>query len=80
MVTDEGVGIPENARNKVFDKFSQVDSTDQRKVGGTGLGMNISKQIIEHYGGEIDYVSELGQGTTFHIEFDTAETEAEVQT
>lgn len=78
LVRDEGVGIPANARDKVFDKFSQVDSTDQRKVGGTGLGMNISKQIVEHHGGEIDYVSEVGRGTTFHIEFETAETEAEI--
>ncbi|MCA0869803.1 HAMP domain-containing histidine kinase [Seohaeicola saemankumensis] len=70
FVKDEGVGIPENARDKVFDKFSQVDSTDQRKVGGTGLGMNISKQIVENHNGEIDYVSQLGQGTVFHVEFD----------
>ena len=78
-VKDEGVGIPEDSRDKVFDKFSQIDSTDQRKVGGTGLGMNISKQIVEHHKGLIDYVSELGEGTTFFVEFDTIEADDSLQ-
>ena len=69
-VKDSGVGIPENAKERVFGRFSQVDSSDQRRVGGTGLGMNISKKIIERHDGEIDYVSTLGQGTTFFIELD----------
>ena len=69
-VKDNGIGIPENAREKVFGKFTQVDNSDQRRTGGTGLGMNITKQIVERHNGEIDYVSRLGQGTTFFIEFD----------
>ena len=68
QVSDQGVGIPENSREKVFGKFTQVDSTDQRAFGGTGLGMNISKKIIEQHDGQIDYVSELGVGTTFFID------------
>lgn len=68
-VQDEGVGIPDDAKDRVFGKFSQVDSSDIRKVGGTGLGLNISKQIVERQGGTIDYVSELGVGSTFRIEF-----------
>jgi len=70
MVNDQGVGIPANSRDKVFDRFSQIDGSDQRKVGGTGLGMNISKQIIEQHNGIIDYVSEVDRGTTFFIELD----------
>jgi signal transduction histidine kinase len=69
-VKDKGVGIPENAKERVFGRFSQVDSSDQRRVGGTGLGMNISKKIIEKHDGQIDYESTLGHGTTFFIEFE----------
>ena len=69
-VDDEGAGIPEGAKDRVFGKFSQVDSSDVRKVGGTGLGLNISKQIVERHNGTIDYVSEVGVGSTFFLEFD----------
>jgi signal transduction histidine kinase len=69
-VKDKGVGIPDNAKDRVFGQFSQVDSSDQRRVGGTGLGMNISKKIVEKHDGQIDYESTLGQGTTFFIEFE----------
>jgi signal transduction histidine kinase len=69
-VHDEGVGIPEGAKDSVFGKFSQVDSSDVRKVGGTGLGLNITKQLVERHNATIDYVSELGVGSTFYIEFD----------
>ena len=66
-VRDSGIGIPAGARDKVFGYFTQIDSSDQRRTGGSGLGMSISKQIIERHGGEIDYVSELGKGSTFFI-------------
>ncbi|MBF9060106.1 sensor histidine kinase [Rhodobacterales bacterium HKCCSP123] len=69
-VEDEGMGIPGNAKDRVFGKFTQVDSSDVRKVGGTGLGLNISKQIIEHHNATIDYTSDLGVGSTFFLEFD----------
>ncbi len=69
-VHDEGMGIPEGAEERVFGKFSQVDSSDERKVGGTGLGLNITKQIVERHGGDIGYVSALGVGSTFYVEFD----------
>jgi signal transduction histidine kinase len=69
-VKDDGVGIPQNAKDRVFGKFTQVDSSDIRKVGGTGLGLNISKQIVERHNATIDYVSELGVGSTFFIELD----------
>ena len=72
-VSDKGIGIPEDARDQVFGQFSQVDSSDQRKVGGTGLGMNITKRIVERHNGHIDYFSKLGQGATFFVEFDAAQ-------
>ncbi|NUH67224.1 HAMP domain-containing histidine kinase [Sulfitobacter sp. S0837] len=67
-VIDEGIGLAESEREKVFDEFSQIDSSDQRAVGGTGLGMNISKRIIEALGGQIDYFKNEGAGTTFYID------------
>lgn len=68
-VEDRGIGIPEGAEDKVFGRFSQVDGSDQRKVGGTGLGMSITKGIIDRHNGQIDYHSVLGEGTTFLAEF-----------
>jgi signal transduction histidine kinase len=69
-VQDSGIGIDEKARELVFGKFTQVDSSDQRQAGGTGLGMHISQQIVERHKGRIDFTSELGRGTTFFVEFD----------
>jgi len=69
-VDDDGAGIPEGVKDRVFGKFSQVDSSDVRKVGGTGLGLNITKQIVERHNGTIDYISELGVGSKFFIEFE----------
>ncbi|MCB1330724.1 MAG: HAMP domain-containing histidine kinase [Maritimibacter sp.] len=69
-VQDEGIGIPENATDRVFGQFSQVDSSDIRKVGGTGLGLNITRQIVERHDGTIYYESQQGVGTTFFLEFD----------
>ncbi|MEO6300645.1 MAG: HAMP domain-containing sensor histidine kinase [Paracoccaceae bacterium] len=68
-VRDSGVGIAQSSRELVFGKFTQIDSSDQRRVGGTGLGMHITKQIVDRHNGYIDYTSELGQGTTFFVEF-----------
>jgi len=68
-VSDQGVGIPEEFHDKIFDRFTQSDSSDTRKVGGTGLGLNISKKIVEKHGGTIGFESTLGAGTTFHVDF-----------
>lgn len=67
-VEDHGVGIPIGSKEKVFGRFSQLDSSDQRRTGGTGLGMNISREIVEAMGGVIDYESEIGEGTTFYVD------------
>lgn len=76
FVEDQGDGIPEHSRQKVFDRFTQLDGSDQRKVGGTGLGMNISRQIIQQHDGEIDFVSEPGVGTTFYFLLDVHDPQA----
>jgi PAS domain S-box-containing protein len=67
-VRDRGPGIPEEFRNRIFQKFSQADSSDTRQKGGTGLGLNISRAIIERLGGSIGFSTEPGVGTTFFFE------------
>lgn len=70
-VRDHGMGIPESFRDRVFKKFSQVDSSDARAKGGTGLGLSISKAIVDKLGGELSYESEMGVGTTFLVALPT---------
>jgi PAS domain S-box-containing protein len=67
-VVDPGPGIPEEFRGRIFQKFSQADSSDTRQKGGTGLGLNISKALIEKMGGSIGFTSAVGIGTTFFFE------------
>ena len=64
-VTDTGIGIPEDKLNSIFESFSQASSDTTRKFGGTGLGLTISKQLIELQGGVIYVRSDYGKGTTF---------------
>ncbi|MEN0039228.1 MAG: CHASE domain-containing protein [Cellvibrio sp.] len=75
-VSDEGEGMAEDFRQRIFQKFAQVDSSDTRRRDGTGLGLNITKVIIERMGGKIDYHSVLGKGTTFYFELPVANWEA----
>jgi len=67
-VTDKGAGISESFRSKIFQKFSQSDTLDARAKGGTGLGLNISKAIIEKLGGELSFTSEPNVKTTFYFD------------
>ena len=64
-VTDTGMGIPDNRKDRLFKVFSQVDESTTRKHGGTGLGLAISKQLAGLMGGEADFSSEYGKGSAF---------------
>ncbi|WP_397412684.1 PAS domain S-box protein [Polaromonas sp.] len=67
-VSDNGPGIPEEFRQRIFQKFSQADSSDTRQKGGTGLGLAISKAIIERMSGSLGFTSKVDVGTTFFFE------------
>lgn len=67
FVRDSGIGIPKEYHQKVFERFSQVDQSFTRKYGGNGLGLTISKQLVELLGGEIYLESVVGVGTTFFV-------------
>lgn len=71
-VTDSGIGISEENQHTVFEKFKQVGDTLTDKPQGTGLGLPISKDIIEHHGGRIWVQSELGRGSTFSFSLPVA--------
>jgi len=64
-VVDTGIGIPENYLTIIFDRFRQVDGGDSRKHAGTGLGLNLVKELTELHGGWVKVESELGKGSTF---------------
>lgn len=71
-VRDTGIGIPLEQQTKVFESFTQADGTSTRRHGGTGLGLTISKQIVEAMGGEITLHSQPGVGTEFTCTLDIA--------
>ncbi len=66
-ITDTGLGIPEQDIEKVFESFHQVDSSETRRIGGSGLGLTICKEIVEHYQGRIWVESMLGVGSSFNF-------------
>jgi signal transduction histidine kinase/CheY-like chemotaxis protein len=67
QVKDTGIGIPKEKLDSVFDSFSQVDVTDTRKYGGTGLGLTITKSIVQAMGGKIQVASQEAVGTQFTV-------------
>ncbi len=65
QITDEGRGIPSDKLKTIFDRFQQVDASDSRQRGGTGLGLAVCRSIVQHHGGGIWVQSGLGEGSTF---------------
>ncbi len=71
-VSDQGPGIPEAFRARIFQKFAQADSSDSRQQGGTGLGLSICKALLERMNGQIGYDTELGVGSMFFFDLPCA--------
>ncbi|MFN3408663.1 MAG: sensor histidine kinase [Limisphaerales bacterium] len=72
-VADDGPGIPEEARERVFERFYRVDKARSREQGGTGLGLSIVKHIVQSHGGRVWVESEMGRGSCFHFSLPAAE-------
>ena len=69
-VIDTGIGISKEKQETIFEKYRQAESDTSRLYGGTGLGLNISKEIIELFGAELKLESEAGMGSNFYFEID----------
>jgi signal transduction histidine kinase len=78
-VRDQGPGIAPEFRGRIFNKFCQADSSFRRMKGGTGLGLHISKQLVEKMNGNIGFDTEIGVGTTFWVELPLAGAYSEEQ-
>jgi DNA-binding response OmpR family regulator len=67
-VQDRGPGVPEDFRPYIFEKFAQADASDARQKGGTGLGLNIVRQIVHQHGGRVGFEDAAGGGTIFYFD------------
>jgi PAS domain S-box-containing protein len=74
-VSDQGMGIPAEYLPKMFGRFVRVDNSDVRSVGGTGIGLFLTKALVEQHGGRIWLESEYGKGTTFYFTLPTFQSE-----
>ena len=70
MISDDGMGIPSENVDRVFDRFYRVDRARARSMGGTGLGLAIAREMIEAHGGKIWAESDEGKGTTIFFTLD----------
>jgi signal transduction histidine kinase len=67
LVKDSGPGVPPEFRNKMFQRFAQAESLDRRQRSGSGLGLSISKALMERMSGDIGFESKPGEGTVFYL-------------
>lgn len=79
-VVDSGCGIPEEMRDRLFDRFFQIDASDSRSKQGSGLGLTIVKSIVERHGSRIHVESTPGEGSTFYFDLAEVEQSATVET
>jgi PAS domain S-box-containing protein len=77
-VEDEGPGVPESFRGRIFSKFAQADASGTRSSGGTGLGLAIAREITERHGGRLWFESPPGKGAAFHLELPVSSGDATV--
>ena len=68
-VSDNGIGIPKEDQNRVFERFYRVDKSHSKEIGGTGLGLSIVKQGVAFLGGTLEMSSEEGKGTEIQVTF-----------
>lgn len=66
-ITDQGIGIPPEEQERIFERFYRVDAARSRQTGGTGLGLSIVKHVIGNHGGEVSLWSQRGRGSTFTV-------------
>jgi two-component system sensor histidine kinase SenX3 len=78
-VTDQGVGIPDDERERVFERFFRVDAARSRNTGGSGLGLSIVKHVVQNHGGDVRVWSQQGRGSTFTIRLPEASHETAAQ-
>lgn len=72
-VVDQGIGITEEAQNRIFERFYRVDEARSRQTGGTGLGLSIVKHVAADHGGDVSVWSRVGQGSTFKLRIPVAD-------
>jgi CheY-like chemotaxis protein/nitrogen-specific signal transduction histidine kinase len=80
FVADTGIGIADDNKEKIFEKFYQADASTTRKYGGSGLGLSISKLLAELMNGRLWFESEMGKGSTFHCRMPFAVVESAAET